>query len=62
MDLLEVLLLRRLIMASWDVVAQETRIRLERVQKQSGIIEGRVAGLGENKNEGGGWILRVKSS
>lgn len=31
MDLLEVLLLRSLIMASRDVVAQETRIRLERV-------------------------------
>lgn len=43
MDLLEVLFLSRLIMAFWDEVAQETRTQLERVQKWSHIIGGRMA-------------------
>lgn len=62
-DLLEVLFLSRLILPSWDKVAQGTRIQLERAQKGGGIIGGRmVRAIGVGKNEEGGWTLYFKSS
>lgn len=49
----EVLFLRRLILASWDEVAPETRTQLERPQKWSSIITGRIVRR-RGKNEGSG--------
>lgn len=51
-DLLELLFLSRLLMASWDEVAQETRTRLERAQKWSGVIRDKMVRTGVKQELG----------
>ena len=61
-NLLEALFLSRLILTSWDQVAQETRTQLERAQRGSRIIGGRMVRARRRQEWGRRWVLYVRSS
>lgn len=54
--------LSRLILTSWDQVAQETRTQLERAQRGSRIIGGRMVRARRRQEWGRRWVLYAKGS